>query len=119
MAEYLSEEDMNTGEYISRDLALRQLNATCLATDCDNYNGVRCRACAYADAMDFIDAIPSADVQPVKHGRWLPSDSCITAAYGTIHCQICSECGADLMEDSDYDYDFCPVCGARMDGDAK
>ena len=65
MAEYLCEEDMNTGEYISRDMALRQLNATCLATDCDNYNGVRCRACAYADAMDFIDAIPAADVQSV------------------------------------------------------
>lgn len=80
MAEYLCEEDMNTGEYISRDLALKQLNATCLATDCDNYNGVRCRACAYADAMDFIDAIPAADVQPVK--QWisvkdrLPDESC-------------------------------------------
>lgn len=69
MAEYLCEEDMSTGEYISRDLALRQLNATCLATDCDNYNGVRCRACAYADAMDFIEAIPAADVQPVK--QWV------------------------------------------------
>ena len=66
MAEYLCEEDMSTGEYISRDLALRQLNATCLATDCDNYNGVRCRACAYADAMDFINAIPAADVQPLS-----------------------------------------------------
>lgn len=65
MAEYLCEEDMSTGEYISRDLALRQLNATCSATSCDNYNGVRCRACAYADAMDFIEAIPAADVQPV------------------------------------------------------
>ena len=64
--------------------------------------------------VDTITDVPLADVQPVKHGRWLPSDSCITAAYGTIHCQICSECGADLMEDSDYDYDFCPVCGARM-----
>ena len=72
MAEYLCEEDMNTGEYISRDLALRQLNATCLATDCDNYNGVRCRACAYADAMDFIEAIPSATVQPVD--RWISVD---------------------------------------------
>ena len=80
MAEYLCEEDMNTGEYISRDLALKQLNATCLATDCDNYNGVRCRACAYADAMDFIDAIPAADVQPIN--KWisvkdrLPDESC-------------------------------------------
>jgi hypothetical protein len=69
MAKYLSEEDMNTGEYISRDVALRQLNATCLATDCNNYNGVMCRACAYADAMDFIDAIPAADVQPID--RWI------------------------------------------------
>lgn len=66
MAEYLCKEDMSTGEYISRDLALRQLNATCLATSCDNYNGVRCRACAYADAMDFIEAIPAADVQPLS-----------------------------------------------------
>lgn len=69
MAEYLCEEDMSTGEYISRDLALRQLNATCLATDCNNYNGVRCRACAYADAMDFINVIPAADVQSVP--QWI------------------------------------------------
>jgi len=66
MAEYLCKEDMSTGEYISRDLALRQLNATCLATSCDNYNGARCRACAYADAMDFIEAIPASDVQPLS-----------------------------------------------------
>ena len=59
----------------------------------------------------------SKDVQPVSHGRWLPSDSYITTAYGTIHCQKCSECLADIMEDNDYDYDFCPVCGTIMDGD--
>lgn len=72
MAEYLCEEDMSTGEYISRDLALRQLNATCLVRDCNNYNGVRCRVCEYADAMDFIDAIPAADVQPVN--QWISVD---------------------------------------------
>lgn len=110
MAEYLCEEDMNTGEYISRDLALRQLNATCLATDCDNYNGVRCRACAYADAMDFIDAIPAANVQPVKFARWIDLDKRI----------LCSGCGAgydDSDEVKQYTYIFCPNCGARMDGD--
>lgn len=52
----------------------------------------------------------------VKRGKWLPSDSYITTAYGSIHCQICSVCGADLMEDNDYDYNFCPVCGADMRG---
>lgn len=69
--------------------------------------------------LDDINALPAADVQPVRHGRWLPSDSYITTAYGTIHCQICSECGADIMEDDNYDYDLCPVCGARMDGGAE
>jgi len=116
MAEYLCEEDMNTGEYISRDLALKQLNATCLATDCDNYNGVRCRACAYADAMDFIDAIPAADVQPVKRGRWfhLTDESIV----------YCSECNSEAYWDTDYGqqlFDYCPYCGAKMkkDGDTN
>lgn len=117
MAEYLCEEDMNTGEYISRDLALKQLNATCLATDCDNYNGVRCRACAYADAMDFIDAIPAADVQPIKHGRW---ESPVSVGNGIKFCSVCRN---EAYWDTDYGqqlFDYCPYCGARMDlGDEK
>lgn len=130
MAEYLSEEDMSTGEYISRDLALRQLNATCLATDCDNYNGVRCRACAYADAMDFIDAIPAADVQPVKHGYW--KDIMMSEATGwdlsltggkdavceTV-CSVCGDCCAFGGDGEDYLSPYCPNCGARMDGDTE
>lgn len=114
MAEYLCEEDMNTGEYISRDVALRQLNATCLATGCNNYKGVMCRACAYADAMDVIEAIPAADVQPVKHGKW---------GHGWEHgkCTNCEKSLEDLFE-GDFYYDceelhFCPNCGARLDGD--
>ena len=128
MAEYLCEEDMNTGEYISRDVALRQLNATCLATDCNNYNGVMCRACAYADAMDFIDAIPAADVQPVVD----------TENMATLSDEfICKKCGIYLKdyikvvmdEDNDgyideqhYEYEpkFCPECGAKVkDGDTN
>lgn len=119
MAEYLSEEDMNTGEYISRDLALKQLNATCLATDCDNYNGVRCRACAYADAMDFIEAIPAADVHPVKRGQWLK----VQGKQGDYF--LCSNCGTVEKTESEQDGavwwhdEYCPKCGARMDGDVE
>jgi hypothetical protein len=106
---------MSTGEYISRDVALRQLNATCLATNCNNYNGVMCRACAYADAMDFIDAIPAADVQPVKRGKWFHSKE----NYGFI---VCSQCKHEAYWDTDYGqqlFDYCPYCGARMDGDTE
>ena len=113
MAEYLCEEDMNTGEYISRDLALRQLNATCLATDCDNYNGVRCRACAYADAMDFIDAIPAADVQPVVHAYWIELPKALNPNENPCKC---SNCGHILSFMNGYPKSkYCDECGAKMD----
>lgn len=102
-------------EYIERIELIEEMKRNSLKMFNSYYKG-------YVEAIKDVADFKKADVQPVKHGRWLPSDSCITAAYGTIHCQICSECGADLMEDSDYDYDFCPVCGARMDlkdGDAE
>lgn len=71
MAKYLSEEDMNTGEYISRDVALKILHLCC--DNCtSSYNGVMCRACADADAMDILIDIPAADVQPVD--RWISVD---------------------------------------------
>jgi hypothetical protein len=111
---------MNTGEYISRDLALRQLNATCLATDCDNYNGVRCRACAYADAMDFIEAIPAADVQPVVHAYWIELPKALNPNENPCKC---SNCGHVLSFMNYYPKSkYCDDCGARMDlkdGDAK
>ena len=32
--------------------------------DCNSYNGVKCRACAFDDAMSFIEDYPAADVAP-------------------------------------------------------
>lgn len=52
--------------------------------------------------------IKSADVQPVKHGKWL------TRYEGDIYeFSECSECGN--MESCETPY--CAQCGARMDGD--
>lgn len=61
MAEYLCEEDMNTGEYISRDDTLKAIHQFC--ENCDNnYHGAMCRACVDADALDIICDMPAADV---------------------------------------------------------
>ena len=102
MAEYLSKEDMSTGEYISRDEALKAMQYCC--ENCDNYNGAMCRACDNADEMDIICDIPAAYVQPVKRGRW------VAQLNGHV---ICTFCGKEQKFSSD----FCKHCGADMRGD--
>ena len=54
-----------------------------------------------------------ADVAPMKHGKWIPKDK-----DGSWRVDTCSACG----KDTHYvryapAYDFCPNCGARMDGE--
>ena len=48
-----------------------------------------------------------------KHGKWLD----VTTLGNEFICWVCSECrhGADFVDEP---YNFCPNCGARMDGDS-
>ena len=54
----------------------------------------------------LIDEIPAADVAPVVHGRWIMHDD----EFG-LTCE-CSACHIETMGDGNY----CPNCGAKMDG---
>ena len=59
----------------------------------------------------------SADVAPVKHGRW--DDSGRYRFPGGSIAVRCSECGCALTA-SEYKlnkWNYCPVCGAKMDGE--
>lgn len=65
-------------------------------------------------------SIPSADVAPVRHGRW------IFGELGPVGCDVnCSECGwgaknVDTVMWLDYDgHKHCGCCGAKMDGGDK
>ena len=49
--------------YIDADAAAELARLT-YCKDCKSYNGVMCRACAFDDAMSFIDVFPEADVAP-------------------------------------------------------
>lgn len=54
--------------------------------------------------------IPAADVAPVVHGRWIDGDP---------YCPICRKDkfrGLDADVWSDWKPDYCPNCGAKMDG---
>ena len=95
-------------EYIEREALIRRIKEIHCA-ECDSYHGVRCRACWVDDTLDYIDSEPAADVAPVRHGRWIMHDD----EFG-LTCE-CSVCHIETMGDGNY----CPNCGAKMDGGAE
>lgn len=76
----------------------------------DQYSLGLFHGCEY-DA-DLINEPSAADVAPVVHGRWENGNP------------ICPVCGGDKFKDLDADIwcdwkpDYCPNCGAKMDGGA-
>lgn len=62
----------------------------------------------YFDVKYDIENFPAADVAPVVHGRWIP------CKYATSENEDCSNCGYSTYYGNEYDY--CPNCGAKMDG---
>lgn len=63
-----------------------------------------------SDIMEF----PTADVQPVKHGRWIENSD---PGQNINEHYMCSECGCTFHNWANDNY--CPNCGSknRMDGD--
>lgn len=69
----------------------------------------------------ILNFIPAADVVPVRRGRWEKATGMMPPEYCGLH--ICSECGHYAGRKPPYGgremlSDYCPNCGARMDGDA-
>lgn len=61
---------------------------------------------------EAVEAVPSADVQPVRHGSWIEDK------YNDLDF-VCSECGepcANMVMGMPRDR-YCKWCGARMDGE--
>lgn len=62
--------------------------------------------------------LPSADVVPVVHGLWDDSGRYTFPNGNTaVRCTICG-CELEESEYHMYDWNYCPICGARMDGDS-
>ena len=62
------------------------------------------------DLAEMLDYMPAADVQEVKHGRWITKGQ-------DIFCSVCGEesaytwCGASKFSN------YCPSCGAKMENE--
>ena len=63
------------------------------------------------DVIWEVDAQPAADVVPVVHGRWETNSD----RPDTLICSMC-KCGFDMWKHDPHNY--CPNCGAKMDGDS-
>ena len=68
------------------------------------------------EPSQYIEIIPSADVAPVRHGKWI----CIRKGYEEYECSVChgmdSNCSDYYSDHVVTEQDYCPFCGARMDG---
>lgn len=64
---------------------------------------------------EALKSAPAADVVPVVHGRWDDSGRYIFPSGAAA--VRCTNCGCALTE-SEYrliNWNYCPVCGAKMD----
>lgn len=100
-------------EYISKQSVIDYLNGY---VDSINERGAdmpfdRGQRRALINSIQDISVIKGADVQPVKHARW------IGEGVLKIYCSNCSKTPDGWPTPMQTDY--CPNCGARMDGDIE
>lgn len=93
MARYI---DVEKAEYPYLSMSMFGINSK----DCKIYNeGVKA-------TEDMIQALPTADVEEVRHGRWMPQ---ILLGQRVWDCSECKTLGSPQWK-------RCPVCEAKMDG---
>ena len=63
--------------------------------------------------LTVIKSAPTVDAEPVRHGRWNEIEDNVTE-----HLMECSVCNEWIMHHHNYVSNYCPNCGAKMDGDA-
>ena len=114
-------------EYIEREAAIRVVNEQSSLT------------MTRSSLIDSISKLPAADVEPVRHGRWILEAHDERVNYRWNVTAECSECcderkeiwagffpsvppsiarGAALVSAESVKLsNYCPNCGAKMDGE--
>lgn len=102
-------------KYIDADNLINELSAACMPIYEKGITGILGDNSSIAD---IINEQPTADVQEVNRGYWIPERN--PDENNRIQCFHCSVC------DDDFHYigafvatKYCPNCGARMDGVAN
>lgn len=73
--------------------------------------GMLCPDNHCAEMWDEFEDVERIDAAPVRHGRWIYHIDDLFPAESTQECDQCHEEQPLTCDD-----DFCPHCGAKMDG---
>ena len=89
-------------EYIEREAAVKVFN---------NFDAGRADSPPFTlltpeEFAEYLYELPTADVAPVRHGRWVDNGIPDSMLSG------CSVCGFTCGSSSFF---YCPICGAKMD----
>ena len=71
-----------------------------------------CRACDVDDLKMELDEAPTIDAEPIRHGKWIDCKGSNGKDY-----RKCSECLH--TQDITGLLNYCPVCGAKMEGEEE
>lgn len=75
---------------------------------------------SYNAFKNLVKRQPSVDVQPVRHGKWeerkVSDKNCIDE-WQTACCSVCHKYHTTPYMYYFDNYNYCPNCGARMDGE--
>jgi hypothetical protein len=74
------------------------------------------------EMLDEIEALPTIEAEPVRHGRWVECDY-KHLEHGFMETEpnsglCCSECRTAFQKKKMTYKQYCAACGARMDGGA-
>lgn len=68
----------------------------------------------------FIQSQPTADVVEVKRGEWQKSQFIGRRGFYSIKDFVCNKCGGAFgIEQGKFLMNYCPNCGAKMDGERR
>lgn len=92
-------------EYIEREATIKAIYES-------DPNGIR-RTLGFnvGQIEEALRAIPTADVAPVRYGRWT-----LNKKYGDYECSECGQGDVKAMDFTNLKMRYCPNCGAKMDG---
>lgn len=72
--------------------------------------------------LSKLDEQPTVDAVEVVHGEWTKHPKPVYFVNGLFYLYECSNCGkivSTLCSEDRIDMDYCPKCGAKMDGDGN